>query len=109
MKSDVGLSRMKKRAFRRTLLFGAMTAGLYAVFFAYSGLLVTLFAQGGLYALLPVGTVFLFSYFHGSFASNLWTSVGIVASVKTERKVAEKVRRVEKREPRPQLRAPLSP
>ena len=39
-----------------------------------------LLAKGGFYAVVPVVTVFLFSYIHGSFAGSFWSALGIEAS-----------------------------
>ena len=69
---------------------------------------MTMFTKGGLYALLPVAAVFVFSYVHGNFASYVWTSLGIEASNKTAIKQIRKQprERVERRpQPRPVLRA----
>jgi hypothetical protein len=40
------------------------------------------FAKGGLYALLPIITAFVFSYFHGTFTGHFWTVLGVEASKK---------------------------
>lgn len=76
----------KKKATLNALLFGAVSIGLYAAVFKFADPMVTLYAKGGAYCLLPVSTVFLFSYVHGNFASNVWTALGIEASSTAERK-----------------------
>lgn len=79
-----GENRMKatsRRAyFAKTLVFGAMTAALYVAVFAYQEAIMHYFTKGGIYALLPVATVFVFSYAHGSFTGNFWSALGIEGS-----------------------------
>jgi hypothetical protein len=72
----------KKRHLNHCLLFGALTSGLYASVFAYQDVVMTYFSKGGLYAVLPVATVFAVSYFHGNFTSAFWSALGIEASKK---------------------------
>ena len=71
-----------RRHVRNCLVFGALTGGLYASVFAYQDLVMTWFSKGGVYALLPVATVFAVSYFHGNFTSAFWSALGIEASRK---------------------------
>ena len=73
----------KKRHIKHCLLFGALTSGLYASVFAYQDVVMTYFSKGGLYAVLPVATVFAVSYFHGNFTSSFWSALGIEASKKS--------------------------
>ncbi|MFV0348663.1 MAG: hypothetical protein ACK5JO_08740 [Halodesulfovibrio sp.] len=79
----------RKKAKGQALIFGAMSAALYAAAFVYADSMVTLFAKGGIYTALPIATVFLFSYVHGNFTGNVWTALGIEASAKAGR-AAEK-------------------
>lgn len=72
----------KKRHLNHCLLFGALTSALYASVFAYQDVVMTYFSKGGLYAVLPVATVFAVSYFHGNFTSAFWSALGIEASKK---------------------------
>ena len=84
----------RKRALTRVGIFGLMSVALYAAVFTHSDLVMKFFTKGGFNALLPVATVFVFSYVHGSFASNLWTAMGIEASKKvSDRKEAPAVKR----------------
>lgn len=64
----------------KAVVFGALSIGLYATTFMFSDTVLHYCAKGGFYNVLPVSTVFLFSYIHGSFASNVWTALGIEAS-----------------------------
>ena len=73
----------KKRHFKSCVLFGALTTGLYASVFANQDAVMTYFTKGGLFALLPVATVFAVSYFHGNFTSSFWSALGIEASKKS--------------------------
>lgn len=89
-------SRKKTRARNRAILFGLMSVALYAAVFANSSTIMTYFTKGHFYTVLPVATVFVFSYVHGSFASNLWTALGVEASKKaTARKEDTKTKRPE--------------
>jgi hypothetical protein len=73
----------RNRHIKNCFLFGALTTGLYASVFANQDLVMTHFTKGGLFALLPVATVFAVSYFHGNFTSAFWSALGIEASKKT--------------------------
>jgi len=55
---------------------------LYGAVFAYQDLVMTYFTKGGVYAVLPVATVFAVSYFHGNFTGSFWSALGIEASKK---------------------------
>jgi hypothetical protein len=83
----------RKSYFKKTLIFGTVTAGLFAAVFSNSDLVMHYCTKGGVYAILPVAIVFAFSYVHGSFTSNFWSALGIEgsrgAAVK-QTKVAEK-------------------
>ncbi|MGA8832563.1 MAG: hypothetical protein WB554_13215, partial [Desulfomonilaceae bacterium] len=72
----------KKKILMRTLMYGAITTALYAAVFSYSTPITELFAKGGFYAALPIATVFIFSFAHGAFSSNLWSVMGIEAITK---------------------------
>lgn len=79
----------RKKAKGQAILFGVLSVGLYAAAFAFAEPMVTLFARGGAYCLLPVATVFLFSYVHGNFTGNVWTALGIEASAKAGKKTEQ--------------------
>lgn len=95
---------MKKRTRTKALVFGAFSITLYTAVFTYSDTIMTYFTKGGLYAVLPVVTALLFSYIHGSFASNIWTVLGITASIKTEKRPEQAVR-IERDASKPQAQA----
>ena len=69
----------KKQAVVRMIGFGAASAALYGAIFQFANPITELFSRGGMYAAMPIATVFLVSYVHGGFASNLWTALGITA------------------------------
>lgn len=99
-----GNSAQRKRAAGRAMLFGILSIVLYAAVFMNSETIMHLFTRGGVFAVLPVATVFAFSYAHGSFASNVWSALGIEASKKA---TARKTAPAEKRPaaPRPRVHA----
>lgn len=72
--------RTRKRNVARTVIFGAAAVALYAAVFTHSDFITELSAKGGFYAVVPVLTVFLFSYVHGSFTGAFWSALGIEAS-----------------------------
>ncbi len=94
----------KKKLIFHTVLFGAITAGLYAGVFMYADSVSELFSRGGYYAAFPIATVFVFSFFHGTFASMLWSVLGIEAVTKqaVKRPTVSVPRSIQR--PRPRLR-----
>ena len=87
---------------RNTIGLGVASAALYAAVFTNTGTIMTYFTKGGIYAALPIVTVFAFSFVHGAFASNLWSVLGIEATKKVQPRVAPK-RPAQRKRPRPQL------
>lgn len=69
----------KKQAMVRMIGFGAASAAIYGAIFQFSNPITEMFSRGGVYAAMPIAAVFLVSYVHGSFASNLWTALGVNA------------------------------
>jgi len=95
----------RKKYAKRATLFGILSFGLYAAVFMNSELVMKYFTRGGICAVLPVATVLAFSYAHGSFASNVWSALGIESSKKSAaRKQAPAEKRPESRT-RPRLHA----
>lgn len=92
----------RSRLVGKTVALGLGTVAIYAAVFLNSGTVMQLFTKGGMYAALPVATVFLVSFVHGAFASNLWSCLGIEATKKVQPRVAP--RPVSRKRPRPQLR-----
>ncbi len=94
----------KKKTLVKLLFFGVVTATLYAGLFINEPIVKTLCARGGLYALFPVLTAFVFSFAHGNFTNYFWQSLGIEAKKKTT-ELTTYDRPVERKEVRTQLRA----
>ncbi len=97
-------SASKKKPVGKTALYGVITACLYAAVFTHSDSVLQLFSLGGIYAALPIATVFVFSFAHGAFASNLWSCLGIeaVTKVSAPRPTAPAPRPAQR--PRPRVR-----
>jgi hypothetical protein len=87
----------------KTVALGLGAVALYAAVFLNSSTVMKYFTRGGWYAALPVATVFIFSFVHGAFASNLWSVLGIEATKKVQPRVAPS-RPTPRKRPRPQLR-----
>ena len=83
------LKRRQSRAKLRAAVFGLGSIALYGTLYAFSDTILHYCARGGFYNVLPIGAVFLFSYVHGSFASNAWTALGIEASLKSTKKATK--------------------
>ena len=66
----------------KTVVYGLLSAALYGAVFMNAGTIMQYFTRGGLYAALPIATVFVFSFVHGAFAGNLWSLMGIEAAKK---------------------------
>lgn len=99
-------STSKKNYLMKTLIFGTITVALYAMVFHYQEMIMHYFTKGGFYALLPVATVFVFSYAHGSFTSNFWSALGIEGSKASASKKVEKSKTVTSRpDTRPRVQA----
>ena len=70
----------KKKALVGAVIFGALSIGLYALLFVKEDLINSTFGKGGVYAVLPIATAFLFSFVHGNFTGNFWSALGIEAA-----------------------------
>lgn len=78
----------KSRHLRNCLVFGAMTAAVYAAVFTNQETIMHYFGKGGVYCLLPVALVFAVSYAHGNFTSAFWSALGIERSQAEQKPVA---------------------
>jgi len=105
----------KKKPIGKTIGYGAVTAALYAAVFMNADTVTSYFTRGSWYAALPIATVFIFSFAHGAFASNLWSLLGIeavrkdVKVVTAEKTVHEDVRAKKSARKRPRARAYINP
>ena len=61
---------------------GIISLGMYGALLANQDFLNNTFGRGGMYAILPIATAFMFSFIHGSFTGSFWTVLGIEASKK---------------------------
>jgi F0F1-type ATP synthase assembly protein I len=77
-------SSSKKKLYGKAILFGLIVSVLYVTLLTHQGLITSNFTRGGLYALLPIATAFIFSFFHGTFTSTFWTVLGVEAKKKKE-------------------------
>lgn len=105
----------RKKPVGKTVGYGALTAALYAAVFMNADTVTSYFTKGRWYAALPIVTVFIFSFAHGAFASNLWSLLGIEAArkdvkvVTAEKSVHEDVRAKKSARKRPRARAYINP
>jgi nucleotide-binding universal stress UspA family protein len=89
----------------KTAAWGVGAAALYAAVFMNSTSVTALFSQGGWFAALPILTVFLFSFVHGTFSHYVWELLGIHAPQQTVQPQPTAAKRPTKRQrPRPRLR-----
>jgi hypothetical protein len=75
-------SSTKKKPIVAMFIMGIVSVALYAALLGNQELINGTFAKGGWFALLPIVTAFVFSYFHGGFTGHFWTVLGIEASKK---------------------------
>lgn len=77
-----GSEKTRKKPYGKMIIFGIVSIGLYAYLLLKQDMVNSYFALGGVYALLPIVTAFIFSFFHGNFTGNFWTVLGIEAARK---------------------------
>jgi len=96
---------------KKTIGYGLITAALYGSVFWNADAVMSYFTKGGFYAALPVATVFLFSFAHGAFASNLWSLMGIKPMKKDalQPSVGKTVSQIKKVQKRPRAYAYVNP
>lgn len=76
--------KQKKKPVAQMLVMGIVSIALYTALLMYQEIINTYFGRGGVYALLPIVTAFIFSFIHGTFTGNFWTVLGIEAKKKKE-------------------------
>ena len=74
----------KKKPYLKALFWGAVSVCIYAALLTNQDLISSTFGKGGLYAILPIVTAFLFSIVHGSFTGHFWTVMGVEAAKKVK-------------------------
>ncbi|MFI5332207.1 MAG: hypothetical protein ACHQ2F_14390 [Desulfobaccales bacterium] len=92
----------RRKLVGKTIALGLGSVAIYAAVFWNSGAVMQYFTKGGLFAALPIATVFLVSFVHGSFAHNLWSCLGIEATKKVQPRMAPQP--AARKRPRPSLR-----
>ena len=75
-------STTKKKPVAAMIVMGLISIALYATLLQQQDLINETFARGGMYAVLPIITAFVFSYFHGGFTGHFWTVLGVEAARK---------------------------
>jgi F0F1-type ATP synthase assembly protein I len=75
-------STTRKKPVGKLIVMGIISIALYSTLLLKQDLVTSNFAKGGLFALLPIVTAFIFSFVHGSFTGSFWTVLGIEASKK---------------------------
>jgi hypothetical protein len=70
---------VKSKPYLKTLFFGAISMSAYVLLFKNEQLVTDIFTMGGWRWVYPVGAAFFFSFIHGTFASNLLSSLGLEA------------------------------
>ena len=97
------MPRKKSSGAGKTLLFGLLSITLYAAVFSHGTAVAQFFARGAWYAILPILTVFLFSFVHGAFASHVWTLLGIEARKTAQHRPEKRKAPSKRKRPRPRL------
>ncbi len=72
----------KKKPVASLIIMGIVSIALYAILLAKQDFINEYVGRGGLYAIFPIVTAFLFSFVHGTFTGNFWTVLGIEAAKK---------------------------
>ncbi len=70
----------RKKPVGRMVAMGIVSIVLYGALLSNQDMVNGNFAKGGMYALLPIVTAFVFSFIHGSFTGHFWTVLGIEAA-----------------------------
>lgn len=74
-----GPAPVKSKPYLKTLFFGCVSISAYILLFQNEKLVTDVFTMGGWRCMFPVGAAFFFSFIHGTFASNLLSSLGLEA------------------------------
>lgn len=72
----------KKKPVTALVLTGIVSIVMYGLLLSKQDLINSTFGKGGMYAILPIVTAFLFSFVHGAFTGHFWTVLGIEAAKK---------------------------
>ncbi len=72
----------KQKPVGALVITGILSIVLYGLLLSKQELINSTFGKGGMYALLPIVTAFVFSFVHGAFTGHFWTVLGIEAAKK---------------------------
>lgn len=72
----------KKKPVASLIIMGIISIALYSALLMKQDVINEYVGRGGLYAILPIITAFIFSIVHGTFTGNFWTVLGIEAAKK---------------------------
>jgi len=78
----------KKKPVAKLMAYGVGSCAIYTAVYLFQDIIMANFAKGGVYTVLPIATVFLFSWIHGTFAGTLWEVLGIDAVKKAPAQTA---------------------
>jgi uncharacterized membrane protein HdeD (DUF308 family) len=95
---------LKKKPVWKMLVYGALSAALYAALLSNQGAVTAFFTRGAWYAALPIATAFAISFVHGGFTNYFWSVMGIEATKKSLRTRPEEKRSYDRERPQPQPR-----
>ena len=73
-------SSSNKKPIVKMFVMGIISIGLYTALLSNQDQVNSIFGKGGMYALLPIATAFIFSFIHGTFTGDFWTVMGIEAA-----------------------------
>lgn len=85
-------SESKKKPVSKLIIYGIGSVVLYWLLLTNQDLINQNFGRGGIYALLPVATAFVFSFIHGNFTSYFWTVLGVEAKKKRSSETIKEVK-----------------
>ena len=69
----------RNRALTKTLVYGVISIGLYAMLYLFNEKILEYSKQGQWYFFLPVLIAFVFSIVHGNFTGQFWDLFGVKA------------------------------
>ena len=95
---------LKKKPVGKMLVYGVLSAALYAALLSNQAAITALFTRGAWYAALPIATAFAISFVHGGFTNYFWSVMGIEATKKSLRTQPEEKRSYDRERPQPQPR-----
>lgn len=72
----------RKQLYGTALFTGVISISSYILLYTHQDWVTRNFTRGGLYAALPIGTAFYFSFVHGTFTSCLLDLLGLRAATK---------------------------